>query len=52
MEKEARAIMEMYDGVKTAMRLENGKSEWFDVNVGVPRDQSTAVFHSLWCWTK
>ena len=30
MEKEVKAIMETYDGVKTA-----GKSEWFDLSIGV-----------------
>ena len=34
-EREIRAIMEMYDCVKTAVRMEDGRSEWFEVKVGV-----------------
>ena len=34
-EKEVEAVMETYDGVKTAVRLEDRRSEWFDVNVVV-----------------
>ena len=35
MEKEAKEIMEMYNGVKAVVRLEDKRSEWFNVNVGV-----------------
>ena len=32
---ESRAIMEMYNCVETAVRMEDRRSEWFEVKVGV-----------------
>ena len=35
MEREIQAIVEMYEKVMTAVRVENDRSEWFEVKVGV-----------------
>jgi hypothetical protein len=34
-EREIQAIMEMYENVRTAVRVENERSDWFEVKVGV-----------------
>jgi len=35
MEREIQVIKEMYQGARTAVRVENERSEWFEVKVGV-----------------
>ena len=35
LEREIRAIMEMNNWVETALRIEDRRSEWFEVKVGV-----------------
>ena len=35
LEREIRAIMEMYNCVETAVRMEDGRFEWFEVKVVV-----------------
>jgi len=35
LEREIKVIMEMYEGIKTAVRLESVRSELFDVKVGI-----------------
>ena len=32
-EVEVKAIMEMYNRIKTAVRLKNGRPKWFDITV-------------------
>lgn len=34
-EREIQAIIDMYDGVRTAVKLEDDRSDWFEVKVGV-----------------
>ena len=34
-EREIRAIMEMYNCMETAVRMEDRRSEWFEVKLGV-----------------
>ena len=35
METEVKEIMKMYNRVKSPVRLEDGRSKWFNVNVGI-----------------
>ena len=49
-ETEVKEIMKMNLRVKAAVRLEDGRSKWFDVNVGVHQNSLSALtlpFHSI-----
>jgi len=44
LEREIKVIMEMYEGIKTAVRMESMRSELFDVKVGVHQGSELSLF--------